>query len=395
MNRFQLQQMLNGVQADLKAAADKLNSMYAEAKTTVEQRAEQKKLVEDLEEREAGLKEQLDKLDAEASAKLAEQNKKTPTAQTENEKIIANKAAIIKSVMQNKGIPENAVKNIGGSYRVNALKADTTTGGNDLLPKTTSNEVITEPAIKNKLRDYVVISNESNLEIPKLTFSCDDDDYIEDGETAKEIKATGSKVSFGRHESKVFCDVTDTMLLGSEVNLVNEVDRGLDSGVQSKERKMMFAQTTDSYYDSKTAHMSFYAKDSAGTDYLIKQVTGTSKFLAIKKAIADLHENYRENARVIMSYADYLDIIEALANGNASFYTVQPEQILGKPVIFIDAAVIPIVGDLSYLQINYYPNTITDRDKNIKTGINTFALTAWYDIQFRLRSAFRLATVTP
>ena len=141
--------------------------------------------------------------------------------------------------------------------------------------------------------------------------------------------------------------------------------------------------------------MSFYAKDSAGTDYLIKQVTGTSKFLAIKKAIADLHENYRENARVIMSYADYLDIIEALANGNASFYTVQPEQILGKPVIFIDAAVIPIVGDLSYLQINYYPNTITDRDKNIKTGINTFALTAWYDIQFRLRSAFRLATVTP
>lgn len=137
--------------------------------------------------------------------------------------------------------------------------------------------------------------------------------------------------------------------------------------------------------------MSFYEKEAE--EYTIKAVKGASKFLAIKKAIADLHEDYRENAKVIMTYADYLDIIEALSNGNSSLFMAQPEQILGKPAIFMDAATIPVVGDLSYLQINYFPETISDTDKNVKTGMNTFVLTAWYDIQFRLRSAFRLAVV--
>ncbi len=33
-----------------------------------------------------------------------------------------------------------------------------------------------------------------------------------------------------------------------------------------------------------------------------------------------------------MRYADYLDIIEMLANGSATLYNAQPEQVLGKPV---------------------------------------------------------------
>jgi len=88
-------------------------------------------------------------------------------------------------------------------------------------------------------------------------------------------------------------------------------------------------------------------------------------------------------------------MIEALANGNATLYGAQPEQILGKPVIFMDEAEIPIVGDLRYLQINYSPDTLYDRDKDVNTGMEQFVLTNWYDIQFRLRSAFRLASVTP
>ena len=95
-----------------------------------------------------------------------------------------------------------------------------------------------------------------------------------------------------------------------------------------------------------------------------------------------------------MSYMDYLDIIETLANGNATLYTAQPEQILGKPVVFMDEAEIPVVGDLKYLQINYHPETLYDRDKDVDSGMEKFVLTNWYDIQFRLRSAFRLA-VTP
>lgn len=129
--------------------------------------------------------------------------------------------------------------------------------------------------------------------------------------------------------------------------------------------------------------------------YTIKEVNAASKYLAIKKAIADLPKMYRKNAKVIMTYMDYIDMIEALANGNATLYGAQPEQILGKPVIFMDEAEIPIVGDLRYLQINYSPDTLYDRDKDVNTGMEQFVLTNWYDIQFRLRSAFRLASVTP
>lgn len=395
-NRYQLQQMLDGVRHSLGEATDKLTAMYGDTTSKIEDREKQATVVKDLEEREKGINDQLKALDDEAAAKLAAQSKVNPVAKTEKEKIIQNKASIIRAVIKNQEIPKDALNTLGGSYVVNALANDTTSGGSSLLPKTTSNEVITEPKVTNKLRGFVRVTHESNLEVPKLAFSCDDDDYIADTETAKEIKATGSTIAFGRYKSKVFCDVSETMLLGSDINLTSEVDSGLDSGIQAKERKMMFAKSTDAYYDAGTKHMSFYEKNTESVPaYTIKEVSATSKYLAIKKAVADLHEDYRDNAKIIMTYADYLEIIELLANGNASLYTAQPEQILGKPVIFMDSAIIPIVGDLSYLQINYHPDTISDKDKNVKTGMNTFVLTAWYDIQFRLRSAFRLATVTP
>lgn len=96
-----------------------------------------------------------------------------------------------------------------------------------------------------------------------------------------------------------------------------------------------------------------------------------------------------------MSYADYSEIIETLANGNATLYTAQPEQILGKPVVFVDAATKPIVGDFSYAQFNYDLGSLYERDKDVKTGIETFVVTAWFDHRIKLASAFRIATVTP
>lgn len=95
-----------------------------------------------------------------------------------------------------------------------------------------------------------------------------------------------------------------------------------------------------------------------------------------------------------MTYADYLDIIESLANGNATLYAAQPEQILGKPAFFCDSATVPIVGDFSYSHFNYDLDVQYETDKNIKTGMNSFVLTAWIDHQIKLLSAFRLAVVS-
>lgn len=383
-NRYLINQQLDGVRASLKEAVNKVEALYADPKSTVENRREAENVVKDLKERVQKYENDIREMDEEANRQL--QNKKNVQGMSEKDKIVASKANVIRGMIKKESVADD-LKALGGSYFLNALSTHPSTGqgGAAILPKTTASEAIVEPKKVNKLRDYIRVSHESNLEIPKLTFSIADDAFIEDEATAKELKVNGSTVTFGRFKSKVFCDVSETMLLGSDINLVSEVEAGLDSAIQTKEKKQLFGTNLG----ANEKHMSFYEKDNS--NYTIPSVTAETKYLAIKKAIADLGEDYRENAHIIMTYADYLEIIEALANGNSTLFMAQPEQILGKPVIFVDAATIPIVGDLSYLQINYHPETISDSDKNVKTGMNTFALTAWYDIAFRLRSAFRLA----
>ena len=134
--------------------------------------------------------------------------------------------------------------------------------------------------------------------------------------------------------------------------------------------------------------MSFYE-----TTVGIKKVEGTTTLSAIRAAIADLDDMFLERAEVCMRRADYLAIVESLANGNATLYTAPPESILGVPVFFCSSAVKPVVGDFSYSHFNYEPAIQYESDKNIKTGVNSFVITAWYDHQIKLASAFRIAEV--
>ena len=263
--------------------------------------------------------------------------------------------------------------------------SDGNQGGESILPKTTEKEVITEPFATNPLISKIKFSHEQNLEIPKLTFSIDNDDFVEDGLIAKELKATGSTVTFQRFKSKVYCDVSETVLNGADVDLTEYVKNGLRSAFNRKMLKQLFGASLP----GEEAHMSFYQKQNS--NYVIPTVTAESKYLAIKRGLADLHEEFRDNATIIMRYADYLDIIEALANKNTALYTAQPEQIFGFPVVFCDAATIPVVGDLNYLRGNVSLEETYESDKNIKTGINSIVLTNTYDLNFLLHSAFRLA----
>ncbi|MDD5486950.1 MAG: phage major capsid protein, partial [Dehalococcoidales bacterium] len=64
-----------------------------------------------------------------------------------------------------------------------------------------------------------------------------------------------------------------------------------------------------------------------------------------------------------------------------------------KPVIFSDAADVPIVGDFRYYHLNYDGQPIYDSDKNVDKGEYIWVLTAWFDQKFKLYSAFRLAEV--
>jgi HK97 family phage major capsid protein len=375
-NMATLGQQLHKIESDLSQKAIDPSASLDDIKAL-------QKSKEDIQARFNVIKEQHDQMEAEQKAKFVAQEQAKAAGNLANEndpkqKIAKAKAELYKATMTGIQVSDD-VKQILG---------DGTTppsGGEKLLPKTVTNELLHEPFVKNPLRGVSAFTQETNLEIPKINFQLDDDDFIADTETAKEIKATGDTVVFGRYKFKVFVPISETVLHGTQTNLVTTIDRALESGLSAKEKKVAFTKSPKTGEE----HMSFYRTGATA----LKVVEGENKLKAIKAAIADLHEDYRENAKVVMTYVDYMDIIEALSNGTTNFYNAQPEQILGKPAIFVDAAADPVVGDFNYSHFNYDLDMLRDRDKDVKTGVELFVLTAWIDHQIKLKSAFRIAKV--
>lgn len=374
MNRFQLQQMLNGVKDQLKNENEKLSNMYMDAGSTMEARAEQQKTVKDLEERFNGIKGQIDAMDEREKQNIAN----ISLGNNESDIKVNAKAELIRNVMSKKAVPSNVL---------NALGAGSSLGNGDkILPKTMTTDLLYEPLAKNPLRELSTFTNITNLEVPKVAFSLDDDNFVADGETAKELDADADTIVFGRNKFKVFCDVSETVLNGTNTNLVQTVESALEAGLAKKEKKIAYEATSPT-------EQSFYYKNLS--EYVIKAIEGATMFEAIINALADLEDDYSDNAKITMRKVDYYNMIKELANGNASLYMAQPEQVIGAPVKFCDMATIPVVGDYRYSHFNYDLDMLYDRDKNVKTGMESFVLTAWIDHKIKMKSAFRLAVVTP
>lgn len=377
MNRFQLQQMFDGVKAQLKNENKKLSDMYMNSSSTIEARAEQSKIVKDLEERFNGIKSQIEELDN----KEAEKVKNKSLGNSEKDIKINAKSELIRSTMANKPVSTNIM---------NALGAESGLGNGDkILPRTMVNELLYEPMSRNPLRDISTFTNITNLEIPKILFTLSDEEFLSsDSATAKELASSTDTIVFSRNKFKVFCDITETVINGTNTNLVATVEAALESGLAKKEKKIAFEST-------EPTEMSFYKKDSGNSNYLIKSVKGKTLYEAIIKALADLEDDYAQNAKIVMKKSDYFSIITFLANGNSALYSAQPEQVLGAPVVFCDLANIPVVGDFAYSHFNYDLDMLFERDKNVKTGMESFVLTAWIDHKIKMKSAFRLAVVEP
>lgn len=137
---------------------------------------------------------------------------------------------------------------------LHALPTGNDSGGDKLLPKTLSKEIVSEPFAKNQLREKARLTNIKGLEIPRVSYTLDDDDFITDVETAKELKAKGDTVKFTTNKFKVFAAISDTVIHGSDVDLVNWVENALQSGLAAKERKDALAVSPKSGLE----HMSFY-----------------------------------------------------------------------------------------------------------------------------------------
>ena len=376
-NRVKIQQQLEGCRALLKEAVNKVDEAYADVTSTLEQRAALEATVKDLKNRVEKYENDLKELDDEAAKNFELENSIRNARNSGDEKIEA-KAELIRAAMKKEKVSQRVLNSLGeGSGNGN---------GENLLPTTLMTELVTEPFAVNPLRGISTMTNITNLEIPKLAFTLDDDDFLtSNSATAKEMKLSASKIKFERKDFRVYADITDAVLRGSNVNLVGYVENALRSGMAKKEKKLAFAVGTSN------PETSFYNK--TGSNYDITAITKESKYLAIKAALADLEDDYADKAKIVMRRSDYFDIIEALANGNASLYQAQPESVLGAPVIFCDLATIPVVGDFSYSHFNYDLDATYESDKNIRTGITSFVLTGYLDHKIKMKSAFRLALV--
>ena len=262
--------------------------------------------------------------------------------------------------------------------------------GSNLLPKNMSNELITEPVEENSLRKVEPVTQVTGLEEPILTYTIEDTDLadVTDKDTAREIELASNLVTYGRFKTKIYATIKDTVLHGTDTDLVSAVENGLRSGLAVKEKMRAFA--LPAAYDSDHKHMSFYAADDGVPK--IKEVAGPNLIQAIINAWADLPEAFSANASCVMRKIDYYAAIEKL-KGDESLWGKKPEDVIGIPVIFNDRAVIPVVGDFRFSKQNYDLETLYDSDKDVKKGEYYFVLTAWGDHRIKLRSAFRLAVV--
>lgn len=384
-NLYELKQNLAMVGAQLQKVAEDITKKAANPSVDIEEINELEKTKANLQKRYDLIKEEHDRQEAEARKKFQNENK-VAAARDEKERIIAAKAAFYRAAILKREIPDD----VRAVLKAIPAGGSSTTGGENLLPTTLSNELVHEPFVTNPLREIIRVSNITGLEVPKIAFSLDnnDDGFINDDAVAKEILATGDKVQFGRFKFKVKVKISDTVIHGSDLDLVTYVENALRSGLAAKEKKVSL--TNNPVVGEE--HMSFYQK-SSGNAYVIGTVEGADYYEAITNAIANLHEDFRENAKVVMRYADYVTMLKTLSNNSMDLYRVQPEQIIGKPVIFCDSATIPIVGDFGYCRLNYDGDLVYDADKDVDKGNYIWVLTGWFDQHRLLNSAFRLAVI--
>lgn len=370
---FELKQNMTTIGQQLQKVEGELAQTAMDTSATLEDIQKLQNSKSDLQARFDVVKDQHDRMEAEQKAQF-QQNKVSFDGLDKEQKLVKAKAEVIRAAIEGREVSTDAKQLI-------AIPKGDPSGGDKLLPTTMAKDIVHEPFAKNQLRELGEISSIKGLELPKLSYQLDDDDFIGDDETAKEIKLTGDTVQFGRNKFKVMVSIPDTVIYGTDIELVNYVENALRSGLAAKEKKDALADEPKAGLE----HMSFYTDD-------VKKVSGSDLYATIKKAIADLHEDFRDNAKILMNYADYMDIIDDLANKNRDFYSAQPEQVLGKPVEFADDAKNPIVGDFNYFRINY-DQIVYDSDKDVKTGNFLFVLTAWYDQKRSLNTPFRVVEI--
>lgn len=385
MTLFEMKEKLNTLKSAILADANWLAEKAADPSTKMEEIKEKQAHRDELQARYDTLKAEHDRMEAEQKTAVAAQAV-ADGSMTAEQNLIAAKAAFYRAVFSGKPIDAKAYEGLGAIPAANADLGS----GDKLLPTNLARELLVEPYDVNPLRNIVRITNITGLEEPKLGYTIEDADLadVTDKQTANEIALEGDTVHYGRYKIKVSATLKDTILHGTDLDVVTAVEGALRAALAKREKYFAFLSAEAAATDTTHAHMSFYAAANG-----IIEVNGATEYEAIVNALADLADDYAANAGVVMTKSAYYGMIKELANNSDRLFDSKPASILGYPVTFCDKATIPVVGDFNYYGINYDIGTIFETDKDAKKGEYYYVLTAWGDQQIRMKSAFRLAKV--
>ena len=401
MTLFEMKEKIFALENERKGIADYINEKAADPNTPIEEIEAKQKKMDELTKRIEILQKSHDVEEKRQKATLAMQNGGgAGTGMTEKEALIKAKADFYRDAILG--------NMVGKSYEgLGAIPAATADLGNGdkLLPTNLARQLLVEPYEINPLRSIARITNITGLEEPKLGYTIEDADLadVTDQQTANEIDIEGDTVAYGRLKAKVSATIKDTVLHGTDLDVVNAVEGALRSALAKREKFFAFKSATAIYNsgtpDSTHRHMSFYNYTSYTSEsvltYAITAKEGETMYDAILACLGDLADDFAVNARVVMKKSDYFAMVKSLANDSEALFGSKPQSILGFPVEFCDKAIIPVVGDFDFYGINYDIGTIFETDKDAKKGEYYWVLTAWGDQQIRLKSAFRLAIVNP
>lgn len=415
MDRQELKDLLDSLVDQVKVENDNYKAMFGNADFTAEQRKAKYEDILKITDQIKEVKAQIDEFDNKMSAKLKGDSKMEDSRKNE---IIALNAEVVRAALDNRPADLSKFSNeaVEGNFTIDG--GTHMTRGDKLLPANMSNDLLYEPMAKNQFRELSRFTAIMNLELPKISFdvatgagtvgginnaSAGVPSFLtSDSETAKEIKSTAALIKFERNKFKVFCAIPETVYRGTDVNLMEVVNAALQSGFAKKEKGMVLDKVVVATgTNSADAPVSFYTEigtgeyAAVGNKKAIKEIEAKSLYEGIIDAICDLEEDYAQNAVVVMRKVDYFKMIKELVNQNATLFGAKPEEVLGVPVKFIDAATEPIVGDFKYSHYNYDLSMEYDSDKDILTGVRRFVVTAYVDHRITMKSAFRLIKVTP
>lgn len=264
--------------------------------------------------------------------------------------------------------------------------------GNGLLPVEVSKSLISDIYGEDKFLSAITHTQIKGLRLPKVKATpASDAVRSPDGTTeAGETQLSDETVNFGRFPGREKIVVPTAILGGTETDLDAYISSRLQYDHRRRMRSRIFAAAGTT---GDLAHMSVYTKGAGNPDLPVSQ--GADTLEAVQNAIAALPEGVREVAKVVMTYADWMEMIKTLANGATALFGAPTKEMLGFEVITCDYVGSDgiLVGDLSAIHVNYDDPLRLKTDEDIDLDMTKIVIAYDYDIRIEDPNKLRLAKV--